>query len=142
MYKFILHNCTLLQVLKDRTNYLIVVLCEDVSSEDLDEDMRMYLKTNTYLSRDNSWFRQKLRYAMPQRPLRELKQAMGQNVEDRCLIEVVARVRNASVEFEYGKVGPEHRHCCQYRGPADKAGHGCTAYHECEQDILVKKHFF
>ena len=57
------------QVTKERTNYLIVVLCEDVSAEDLDEDMRLYLKTNTYLSRDSRWFWDKLRYAMPQKPL-------------------------------------------------------------------------
>ena len=117
------------QVLKDRTNYLIVILCEDVSSEDLDEDLKMYLKTYTYLSRDSSWFWQKLRYVMPQRPLRELKQAMGQNVDDRCLIEVVAGIHNAGVEErEAGDLRPQH--CCQYRGPEDGGRHLCNGHGE------------
>ena len=130
-------------MLKDRTNYLIVVLCEDISSEDLDEDMKMYLKTNTYLSRDNRWFWQKLRYAMPQRPLRELKQAMGKDVEDRCLIEVVAGVRDAGVEAQHGKGHPEHKHCCQYRGPKDMARHQCAGHIPPEKAVgHLGEHYF
>ncbi len=61
------------RVLKDRTNYLIVILFEDVSTEDLDEELKLYLKTNTYLSLSNSWFWQKLIYAMPQIPIATLR---------------------------------------------------------------------
>ena len=59
--------------MEERTNYLILVLCEDVSVEDLDEEMRPYLRTNTYLRRDSRWFWEKLKYAMPQKPLLELQ---------------------------------------------------------------------
>ena len=59
--------------MEERTNYLILVLCEDVSVEDLDEEMQSYLRTNTYLRRDSRWFWEKLRYAMPQKPLLELQ---------------------------------------------------------------------
>ena len=59
--------------MEERTNYLILVLCEDVLVEDLDEEMRPYLRTNTYLRRDSRWFWEKLKYAMPQKPLLELQ---------------------------------------------------------------------
>ena len=65
------------QVMKERTNYLILVLCEDVSSEDLDDEMRIYLRTNTYLRRDSRWFWEKLRYAMPQTPLVKLQEGLN-----------------------------------------------------------------
>ena len=58
--------------MEERTNYLILVLCEDVSEEDLDEEMQPYLRTNTYLRRDSRWFWEKLKYAMPQKTLLEL----------------------------------------------------------------------
>ena len=134
-----------MQVLKDRTNYLIVVLCEDISAEDLDEDMKMYLKTNTYLSRDNRWFWQKLRYAMPQKPLRELKQALGKDVDDRCLIEVVAGVRTVGVVEEDKDGDKRLQQCCEYRGPEDKAEHHHHHHHHHHphQDIKnMEKHRF
>ena len=59
--------------MEERMNYLILVLCEDVSVEDLDEEMQPYVRTNTYLRRDSRWFWEKLRYAMPQRTLLELQ---------------------------------------------------------------------
>ena len=61
------------RVLRDRTNYLIVVLFDDINIEDLDEDLKLYLRTNTYLSISNKWFWQKLLYAMPEKPLAKLR---------------------------------------------------------------------
>ena len=63
--------------MKERANYLILVLCEDVSIEELDGEMQPYLRTNTYLRRDSRWFWEKLRYAMPQKPLLELKRGLN-----------------------------------------------------------------
>ncbi len=42
-----------LRAMKERSNYLIVVLYSEVSLDDLDDDLKLYLKTNTYLTVDN-----------------------------------------------------------------------------------------
>ena len=100
------------QVMRERTNYLIMVLCEDVSIEDVDEDMRLYLKTNTYLPRDSRWFWDKLRYAMPQTPLSVLLERRGcERRESECpLIDAVA-------QDLYVAEGAAAAPCCSYRGP-------------------------
>ena len=61
------------RVLNDRSNYLILVLFDDVPVKELDDDMQLYLRTNTYLSVSNKWFWEKLLYAMPKEPLCTLR---------------------------------------------------------------------
>ncbi|XP_070540469.1 toll-like receptor Tollo [Ptychodera flava] len=53
------------QVLIDKSSRLIVLLMEDVDTGKLDQDLKTYLKTNTYLERDDPLFWQKLYSAMP-----------------------------------------------------------------------------
>ncbi|XP_076065334.1 toll-like receptor Tollo [Oratosquilla oratoria] len=53
------------QVLKDRRRRLIVILLGDVPQRDLDPDIRLYLKTNTYLKWGDTQFWEKLKFAMP-----------------------------------------------------------------------------
>ncbi|CAB4004821.1 toll-like [Paramuricea clavata] len=55
------------RVLKGRTNYLIIVLFDDVNVDSLDDELKLYLKTNTYLSVQSKWFWQQLKYALPQK---------------------------------------------------------------------------
>ena len=55
------------KVLRDRTNYLIIVLLDDVDIKNLDDELNLYLRTNTYLKIDNKWFWERLRYALPQK---------------------------------------------------------------------------
>ncbi len=62
-----------LRAMKERSNYLIVVLYNEVSLDDLDDDLKLYLKTNTYLTVDNKWFWDKLRYAMPHTPISQIE---------------------------------------------------------------------
>ena len=64
------------KVLNDRTNYLILVLYDDVNVSELDEDMKLYIRTNTYLVRSNKWFYEKLLYAMPKKGLQQLRTEM------------------------------------------------------------------
>lgn len=56
------------QVLRDRRKRLIVVLLGEVPHKDLDPDIRLYLKTNTYLQWGDKLFWEKLRFALPDVP--------------------------------------------------------------------------
>ncbi|XP_063988423.1 toll-like receptor Tollo [Diachasmimorpha longicaudata] len=56
------------QVLRDRRRRLILVLVGDVPQRDLDPDIRLYLKTNTYLQWGDKLFWEKLRFALPDVP--------------------------------------------------------------------------
>ena len=53
------------KVLEDRMKYLIVILFDDVDTTELDEEFKLYLRTNTYLSVSDKRFWEKLYYAMP-----------------------------------------------------------------------------
>ena len=64
------------KVLNDRTNYLILVLYDDVNVSELDKDMKLYIRTNTYLARSNKWFYDKLLYSMPTKSLQQLRKEM------------------------------------------------------------------
>ena len=71
------------KVLEDRMKYLIVILFDDVDTTELDEEFKLYLRTNTYLSVSDKRFWQKLFYAMPLPSARE-------SVDDRSLESVAA----------------------------------------------------
>ena len=114
-----------MQVMRDCSNFLILILLEDVALENMEEDMRLYMKTNTYLSRHSRCFWEKLRDAMPQRPGTEIRRELGGNVqedEDWCgitalsrAIQTLHRVRNEcghNNDVENGR--QQHQHCCQY----------------------------
>ena len=65
------------RVLKDKTNFLIIILHEEVDRTNLDEDLKAYLNTNNYIERTSQWFWQRLLYSLPQVPLATLRgQAM------------------------------------------------------------------
>ena len=83
------------KVLEDRMNYLIIILFDDVDITELDEEIKAYLRTNTYVSASDKWFWQKLFYAMP------LPSGEEQSVEDRSLESVAASqdVNNFAVEI-------------------------------------------
>ena len=63
------------KVIEDRMNYLIIILLDDVNMAELDEEIKLYMRTNTYVSYRDKWFWQKLFYAMPQQPARESMEA-------------------------------------------------------------------
>ena len=113
--------------MKERSNYLILVICEDVSIEELDYEMQPYLRTNTYLRRDSRWFWEKLRYAMPQKPLRELKRDL--NVPENADWSGVYALARAQ-QLEMCALGGNQRQNVpcgnprHYRGKAQKDGRG------------------
>ncbi|XP_077992267.1 uncharacterized protein LOC144446392 [Glandiceps talaboti] len=53
------------QVIKDKSSRLIVILMEEIAQNRLDKDLKMYLKTNTYLEKTDPLFWEKLYSAMP-----------------------------------------------------------------------------
>ena len=55
------------KVLEDRMNYLIIILFDDVNMAELDDEIKLYMRTNTYLSISNKWFWEKLCYALPRK---------------------------------------------------------------------------
>ncbi|XP_059622525.1 toll-like receptor Tollo [Phlebotomus argentipes] len=62
------------QVLRDRRRRLIVILLGEVPQKDLDPDIRLYLKTNTYLQWGDKLFWEKLRFALPDVPNNQRRQ--------------------------------------------------------------------
>ncbi|KAJ6649357.1 Toll-like receptor Tollo [Pseudolycoriella hygida] len=56
------------QVLRDRRRRLIVIVLGEIPHKDLDPDLRLYLKTNTYLQWGDKFFWDKLRFALPDVP--------------------------------------------------------------------------
>ena len=102
--------------MKERTNYLILVLCEDVTIEDLDEEMRIYLRTNTYLRRDGRWFWEKLRYAMPRKTLLQLQVSLNVRQDDEwCGVHAIARAQQTELVQTAADQGENDRHCQYHR---------------------------
>jgi hypothetical protein len=65
-----------------QTKRLIVILIGDVTHKDLDADLKLYLKTNTYLQWGEDGFWDKLRFALPdpvQQPSRAQQQQQAQH---------------------------------------------------------------
>ena len=81
------------KVIEDRMNYLIIILLDDVNMAELDEEIKLYMRTNTYVSYGDKRFWQKLFYAMPQQPRRESMET--RNVES---MESITANGNKTVE--------------------------------------------
>lgn len=50
-----------------RARLIVVVLDDIMKADDLDPELKTYLRTNTYLEKSDPWFWDKLRFALPRR---------------------------------------------------------------------------
>ena len=57
------------KALEDRLK-LIIILFDELNFAELDNEIKLYMRTNTYLRVSDSWFWEKLIHAMPQRSIR------------------------------------------------------------------------
>ena len=72
------------RALEDRSNFLIVVLLEEVDHKDLDETLSLYMKTRTYITVKDNWFWQKMLYAMPKVSIDRLKAQYAKEQLNNC----------------------------------------------------------
>ena len=63
-----------------RSRVIIVLNGELDNIEDMDEDLELYLKLNTYIKWTDNWFWSKLKYAMPHKKAPTAKSA--KNMDD------------------------------------------------------------
>ncbi|KAL8566292.1 hypothetical protein ACOMHN_028949 [Nucella lapillus] len=61
------------QVLTERKNRVILVLLHDLDDSKLDQTLRLYMRTRTYLKYDDPWFWEKLMFAMPDKKVEKFE---------------------------------------------------------------------
>ncbi|CAC5412113.1 unnamed protein product [Mytilus coruscus] len=52
-------------VLRDKSQKIILILMENIDPSKLDPELKLYMKTKTYLQRTDPWFWEKLEFALP-----------------------------------------------------------------------------
>ena len=77
------------EVVEGRYKFIIFIMVDDIQFEDLPDALRSFIKTRTYIDainmnaqKDIDLFRNKLRYAMPEIPLKKIPREEA-NPEDR-----------------------------------------------------------
>ena len=69
------------RVVEEHHSYIIIILLDDVRQMELDETLRSYMRTHTYLSIEDKWFWKKLYYALPPVQVREAPQQVQRENE-------------------------------------------------------------
>ena len=65
------------KVLKGEPHYLIVIMYEDIPKPLMEETLKKYVNSNTYLDINSTWFWEKLAYVLPQTPLSGFQSAIS-----------------------------------------------------------------
>ncbi len=102
------------RLMEGRRKLLIPIMMEDITQEDLDPTLELYIKTHHYIkyTKDLNLLRKKLVFAMPRKPLRELLAAQSATPEvglqNGCQSQVEPASTNAR-PTTYGTNGASHR---------------------------------
>lgn len=90
------------RLLEERKNRIIMILLHDIDTNLLDNQLRDYLKTRTYVKYGDPWFWPKIEYAMPQLQTDVLKLNHENNVEPDVIPKgkAVKRQRQGSVDSD------------------------------------------
>ena len=84
------------QVMKDKTCRLIVILMDDEPPEGLDEELKLYITTHTYIKRSDPWFWGRLKYALPSVKQEEKTERWAAKAKEK---EMLQKTRQAMMEF-------------------------------------------
>ena len=95
-----------------RKQLLIPIMLEDISCDDLDPDLQLYIKTYTYIKyssdseSDDNLFKKKLIYAMPRKPLNDYvgeRVGQGKSGLPKCQVEHLGDKMRRKMEERYAK---------------------------------------
>ena len=95
-----------------RKQLIIPIMLEDITTEDLDPDLQLYIKTYTYIKytsdsdADSNLFKKKLIYAMPRKPLNEYvaeRAALDKSELPKCQVEHLGDKMRRKMDERYAK---------------------------------------
>ena len=75
------------RLLREKKNRIIMILLDEINNDKLDKELKLYLKTRTYVKIGDPWFWQKIEYAMPERmPAHEHNQELDNGNDENMLL--------------------------------------------------------
>ena len=78
------------RLLREKKNRIIMILIDEINNDKLDKELKLYLKTRTYVKIGDPWFWQKIEYAMPERmPAQEHNQELDNGNDENMLLDFI-----------------------------------------------------
>ena len=89
------------QLLQERKNRIIMILLHEINADLLDEELKLYLKTCTYVQSEDRWLWPKIEYAMPKLNPKHAKD-LGTNLPETEFMSKNQKVRMSELEDQCG----------------------------------------
>ena len=78
------------RLLREKKNRIIMILLDEINNDKLDKELKLYLKTRTYVKIGDPWFWQKIEYAMPERmPAQEHNHEVDNGNDENMLLDFI-----------------------------------------------------